>query len=185
MIMKTLVVVDLQKDFYSPEGSLYVQGAEVLPERVAAIIPQYDAIIFTLDWHGPGHCSFTRNGGTWPVHCVRHSEGAALPQVVLDAIDNDRQQVGYFRKGAFDDKEEYGAFENLVGSEYSDWQAIAEADEIDVCGLCGDFCVGETIKNLVKSGFGEQISVLKDCTGSIDGGEVLEGIIKEYNLNVK
>ena len=34
---KILVVVDVQRDFFSPEGSLYVKGSETLPAKIAAI----------------------------------------------------------------------------------------------------------------------------------------------------
>ena len=52
---KVLVVVDVQKDFYHPEGALYVKGGEVLPERIAKVIPEFDDVIFTVDWHPYNH----------------------------------------------------------------------------------------------------------------------------------
>ena len=83
---KILVVVDVQKDFYHPEGALYVKGGEVLPERIAKVIPQFDDVVFTLDWHPYNHCSFKENGGIWPKHCVAHSEGSSLPEEFLPFI---------------------------------------------------------------------------------------------------
>lgn len=175
--MKTLVVVDLQKDFYHPEGSLYVSGAEVLPDRVAAIIPQFDAVVFTLDWHPYDHCSFKPQGGIWPVHCVANSEGASLPLNVIGAATGHRMIS--FRKGRNRDMEEYAAFNTLPAD-------IAEifdgSDSITLCGLCGDYCVGDTIKNLIKYGYGDKLVVDLDCTGSIDGGTVLNGIIEDNKL---
>ena len=62
MKSKVLVVVDVQRDFFDPSGSLYVGGSEVLPGKIAAIADSYDAVIFTLDWHPGNHCSFAASG---------------------------------------------------------------------------------------------------------------------------
>lgn len=78
-INRLLVVVDVQRDFFDPAGSLYVSGSEALPEKIAAIAPEYDAVVFTLDWHPGDHCSFKDLGGIWPSHCVAYTQGAGLP----------------------------------------------------------------------------------------------------------
>lgn len=175
--MKTLVVVDLQKDFYHPDGSLYVSGAETLPERIADIIPGFDTVIFSLDWHPYDHCSFVEQGGIWPVHCVQYSEGASLPLSILDAAAD--KKVLYYRKGKNRKKEEYAAF-NTVPKEIG--KAFAESSTITIAGLCGDYCVGETVKNLLKMGYGDKLRIGLGYIGSIDGGKALDTIIKEYNL---
>ena len=101
-VMKTLVVVDLQKDFYSPEGALYVKGGERLPAEVGRIIERFDNVIFTLDWHPVDHCSFASQGGPWPMHCVAYSEGASLPLALLTAAP----AYDIFRKGKDASREE-------------------------------------------------------------------------------
>lgn len=174
--MKTIIIVDLQKDFYDPKGSLYVQGAEELPARIAALVPGYDNVFLTLDWHPLNHCSFKQNGGIWPVHCLRYSWGASLPDEVLGAIDITRQNVHFYHKGNRSYEEEYAAFRAITDNQLKD---LRKSDRIDVCGLCGDYCVGLTIKRLVELGLKDKINVLEDCTGSIDGGTVLKGIIGE------
>ena len=176
--MKTIIIVDLQKDFYDPKGSLYVKGAEALPAKIAALVPDYDSVFLTLDWHPLNHCSFTKNGGIWPVHCLKYSWGASLPDEVLEAIDITRQNLFYYHKGNRSYEEEYAAFGAISDREL---KILRESDAIDVCGLCGDFCVGLTIKRLVELGLKDKINVLSDCTGSIDGGAVLDGIIKELH----
>ena len=47
--MKLLIVVDYQNDFV--DGSLGFPGAELLDEKIASIIKNYDDVIFTLDTH--------------------------------------------------------------------------------------------------------------------------------------
>lgn len=180
--MKTIVIVDLQKDFYDPNGSLYVSGAETFPARIAALVPEYDNVYFTLDWHPINHCSFKRNGGIWPVHCLKYSWGASLPDEVLAAIDTAGQHVSYYHKGDRSYEEEYEAYRKITDNQL---RLLKNSDEIDVCGLCGDYCVGLTIKRLIELGLKDRIAVLKDCTGSIDDGSTLESIIKDNNLKTK
>lgn len=175
--MKTFVIVDLQKDFWHPEGRLSVKGAEVYPARVAEAVKDYDAVIFTLDWHPYGHCSFVPQGGPWPEHCVQYTEGASLPFEVIAAAEG--KKVFRYFKGQDPGTEEYGAFSDIPEDQL---QTLKASDRIVVCGLCGDYCVGETIKNLVGLGFGPKLAVDLDCTGSIDDGSTLESIIKEFKI---
>jgi nicotinamidase-related amidase len=53
-----------------------------------------------------------------------------------------------------------------------------------VAGLCGDYCVGNTIKDLVVAGHGDKIRVLTRYIGNIDDGTTLRSIIAEHNLQV-
>ncbi len=75
--MKTLVVVDVQHDFASPDGALYVKGSEIIANKVLEVIKDFDHVVFTLDFHPINHCSFVENGGIWPAHCVAYTEGTA------------------------------------------------------------------------------------------------------------
>lgn len=177
--MKTIVVVDLQKDFYDPQGALYVTGSEKFPARIAGMIPSYDNVFFTLDWHPLNHCSFKKNGGIWPEHCLKYSWGASLPDEVLDSVDIAKQHVSYYHKGDRSYEEEYAAFNAITDNQL---KLLRDSDSIDICGLCGDYCVGLTIRRLVELGFRDKIHVVKDCIGSIDDGSTLEGIIGEFNL---
>ena len=115
--MKTLVIVDIQKDFYDPKGSLYVSGAETFPSKIADLVPGYDNVYFTLDWHPLNHCSFKQNGGIWPVHCLKYSWGASLPDEVLASIDSFRQHVSYYHKGDRSYEEEYEAYRKITDNQ--------------------------------------------------------------------
>ena len=75
--METLIIVDVQNDF-CPDGALAVpQGDQVLEplNRLGCAAPYVAA---TRDWHPPDHGSFAEQGGRWPVHCVRDTDGAQL-----------------------------------------------------------------------------------------------------------
>jgi nicotinamidase/pyrazinamidase len=77
-----LVVVDVQNDFADPNGSLYVRGGE---EVVLAANREIERakeagalVVYTQDWHPETTPHFEKDGGIWPVHCVRDTWGAEL-----------------------------------------------------------------------------------------------------------
>lgn len=201
--MKTLVVVDFQKDFANLNGSLYVKGAEEAKKAIIDYINiNHDSIydvIFTVDWHSPNHCSFKKNGGEWPVHCVQFSEGAGIDDDIMKLCIDHGIKVKVFTKGNIDSLEEYGAFSYVNHRViYGDTDiAIAQNEaqnstvefgsfNIVVCGIAGDYCVKNTIDNLIHNSCPVelQVSVLKEGIVSIDGGKSLESFIKENNIKV-
>lgn len=44
-----LVIVDVQKDFYDPNGALYVPDGEKVISEIEKIIPDFDLVLFTAD----------------------------------------------------------------------------------------------------------------------------------------
>lgn len=178
---KLLVVVDVQRDFFDPTGALYVKGSEVLPERIAGLAGDYDACIFTLDWHPADHCSFAAQGGIWPSHCVAYTQGAGLADEFAPLLALPHTLL--FFKGTQQDKEQYGAFEKLEGGPV--YELLTEAAEIDVCGIAGDYCVKESCANVLKIARKAKVSLLADCICSIDGGEALEAFATAQGVAVK
>lgn len=182
--MKVLVVTDVQRDFFDPAGSLYVTGGECLPAKIAAAASKYDKILFTLDWHPGDHCSFKQNGGPWPVHCVAYTQGAGLADEFSPILAKGPEYVQLFFKGSDRDREEYGAFEGLsADGKYSviyEW--LQKADEIDVCGIAGDYCVKETAAMILKYVPASKVRMLADLICSIDDGSTLESFINENKL---
>ena len=178
-----LVVVDVQRDFFSPEGSLYVSGSEELPSKIAAIAESYDAVVFTLDWHPGNHCSFKEFGGIWPSHCVEYTQGAGLADEFSKILCKGDDKVQLFLKGNDRNREEYGAFEGLESGVVADW--FRNADKVAVCGIAGDYCVKETTANVLKLASPEKVFMLTDCIRSIDDGSTLAAFISENKLNVE
>lgn len=184
MKSRILVAVDVQRDFFDPSGSLYVAGSEQLPSRIAAIAPSYDGIIFTLDWHPGDHCSFAAQGGPWPSHCVAHTQGAGLPDEFAGLLAAGSDRVRLFFKGTRQDREQYGAFENLAeDSDIYSW--LRDCDSVDVCGIAGDYCVKESTANILKIVPASKVSILQDCVRSIDGGTALQSFASENGLKMK
>jgi nicotinamidase/pyrazinamidase len=84
-----LIVVDCQNDFADPEGSLYVEGAEeVLAEvnrHIVSAIAAGAPVVYTQDWHPESTPHFQKDGGIWPVHCVKGTWGAEFHPRLLVA----------------------------------------------------------------------------------------------------
>jgi nicotinamidase-related amidase len=71
-----LIVVDMQNDFATEGGALYVPGTlqtlEPIAQLVRAARQGGAAVIFTQDWHRADDREF----GIWPRHCVEGTFGA-------------------------------------------------------------------------------------------------------------
>ena len=195
-----LVVVDMQYDFCDPEGTMYVDGASKLAEKIAQFIGinKYDRIsniIFTRDSHSLSHCSLQRNGGQWPNHCIAGTIGEGIPVNLIEAcwFDNETYKpYSIFNKGEYNSSEEYGAFNSIIthNTDGRTWYSLeGHSSRIDiitntnfvVIGLCGDYCVMETMKNLMQcKDF--NVMTIPELVLSIDGGEKFEQFIKENNI---
>lgn len=185
---KILVVVDYQYDFKDPNGSLYVTGGEKLQDKILKIIPNFDGVVFTQDSHPVDHCSFKENGGIWPTHCVQNTIGAGIPVELLKAA----KDYVLVLKGEHSDREEYGAFDSTrdaipfdeaYGSMFYDEPfANSTLDSVVVCGIAGDYCVLETLKNIVTDVGPEKVSVYLDGVVSIDGGTALNAYMFENHI---
>ena len=177
--MKSLIIVDLQKDFYDPRGSMYVSGAEALPARVAAMLPEFDNVFFTLDWHPLDHCSFKEQGGPWPPHCVHHTAGASLSDCVLEGLEEHRMR--FILKGRRPEREEYGAF---VDVDPANQDLFQKGDCVVVCGIAAEYCVLETLKNLyaISEAVGFQVRVYLDGTARFESTDTVTAFMKEKGI---
>lgn len=149
---KTLIVVDMQRDF--------INGALGTPEAVAIIpaviqkIKEYrdagDNVIFTRDTHTPDYLN-TMEGKNLPVvHCVMGTEGWGIPEEIdqVDCIHINKSSFGYL-----------------------DWdtveQWVCDMKEIELIGLCTDICVVSNAL-ILKAMFPESvISVDPKCCAGV------------------
>ena len=200
--MKSLIIIDFQYDFCDPNGSLYVKGAEEAKKGILEYMKKnnklFDQIIYTRDWHLDKDESFKKNGGIWPDHCVQNSKGAEIDKELYGELEKYKIPITIVNKGTVYTHEEYGAFENIKyedennktdiknccfsNYELSSWAKINNND-IVVCGIAGDYCVKESIKNLLKH-WKFNVEVLVSGIASIDNGDTLKGFIKENKLSV-
>jgi nicotinamidase/pyrazinamidase len=164
-----LIVTDVQNDFADPQGALYVPGAdEILATLNREIDRAADAgstVVYTQDWHPPVTPHFAKDGGTWPVHCVRQSWGAAfLP---------DLHVVGPVVQKGVDGEDGYSGFtvRHTESGETSPTGLAALLDEhgistVVITGLATDYCVKETALDALRRGFATM--VLEDAVRAID-----------------
>ena len=195
-----MIIIDFQYDFCNPKGSLYVKGAEEAKKGILKYMEannkSFNQIIYTCDYHTKEDKSFKKNGGTWPVHCVQGTNGAKIDNELEEELKKYKIDTQIFQKGTTFTHEEYGAFEkfkyedennknDLKNCTFSNYGLDSEAkilnNKIVVCGIAGDYCVLESIKNLLKH-WKFEIEVLISGIASIDNGNKLKEFIKERNL---
>lgn len=150
-----LVIADLQHDFADPSGGLYVRGGEQLlgpiNEEVAAADAAGALVIYTQDWHPPSTPHFAKDGGVWPVHCVRDTWGAEL----LSGLDV-RGPVLRKGTGGEDGYSGFSVRDPLSGEgRPTELQSLLGQDvrRLVVVGLAGDYCVKETALDGVRLGY--------------------------------
>jgi len=155
--MKALIVVDPQYDFM-PGGALPVPfGDGIVPVVNALLAVPWDLDVISQDWHPPTHCSFSKQGGVWPDHCVRNTHGAMIHRDIVVPFD-------YFSvlKGTDEDRDAYSAF---CGREcLMDALLDASVDDVYVCGLATDYCVKATAMDSVAACYRTYL-VLDACRG--------------------
>ena len=144
---KTLIVVDMQKDFI--DGALGTKEAVAIVENVKKKIKEYqqngDEIIFTRDTHQSNYLS-TNEGKNLPVeHCIEGTEGWKIQEglEVPGAIYIDKPTFGY-----------------LNWKEYN-------LEEVEMVGLCTDICVVSNAL-IIKATYPEiQVSVDAGCCAGV------------------
>lgn len=179
---RILLVVDPQIDFIS--GSLPVPGAakamDALGEYIGSNNGKYDIKIVTLDFHPWNHCSFAPNGGQWPRHCVAHAKGAAIWPGLVEPLFSTAGQTYVEMKGQDAAREEYSIFRNEDAARRIA-RLAQDAEKIDICGIAGDICVLNTLKEGVNLLGKDKFNVLQRFAPSLDGGAALESFIRELN----
>lgn len=186
--MNTLIIVDCQNDFVLQDAPLHVEGASEAVTKIAELLSTgvIDNVIFTVDWHSSNHCSFKENGGTWPTHCVAYTKGASICDTLYLKCDELRVPYQVLEKGTNKDVEEYGAISEIKDKRThyelhskSDLVFLNKRANVIVCGVAGDYCVLETLKQLKPL----YPKVYIDGVASIDGGEKLSTYMNDNNIN--
>ncbi|MBQ8189720.1 MAG: cysteine hydrolase [Lachnospiraceae bacterium] len=144
---KTLIVVDMQKDFI--DGALGTKEAVAIVENVRKKIAQYqtngDEIIFTRDTHQSDYLN-TNEGKYLPVeHCIEGTEGWQIWEglEVPEAIYIDKPTFGYLN-----------------------WQDY-KLECVELIGLCTDICVVSNAL-IIKAQYPEiQVSVDASCCAGV------------------
>lgn len=174
-----LLVVDVQRDFL-PGGALAVPLGDEVVGLINRIVPFYEVVLATQDWHPPDHCSFAANhpshapgeviefGGVsqilWPVHCVQGSSGADF----ASGLKADRFQK-IFHKGTDPAVDSYSAFFDNArrrSTGLGEYLKSRNLVDVHVCGLATDYCVVWSVLDALDLGF--KVTVIRDACRGID-----------------
>lgn len=172
--MKTLIVVDMQNDFLSPDGGLYIgHDTTELKRRVGKFMEEFDGrVVCTMDQHEPNACEFR----FFPPHCVGGTVGANLVKEVYNARVNNKELAG---------KASYTGDDVL--------HTLAPFDsEFHVVGVCTHICVHDIVANLVnhcknEHDFIPKVVIHKDMVDDFKpdmAAFALERLMKLYGVEV-
>lgn len=173
-----LIVIDVQNDF-CPGGALAVPEGDAVVAPINAMMPEFDAVILTQDWHPAGHSSFASSHPgkapydmidmaygpqvLWPDHCVQGSAGAAFhPRL---RTDGDL----IIRKGFRPEIDSYSAFfenDHETPTGLDGYLRTRGIDRLTMAGLATDFCVHFSAVDAARLGF--KVTVRLDACRAID-----------------
>ena len=184
-----LIIVDPQIDFTT--GSLAVakgpEAMDYLSEVLAdGLYKKYAKIVVTQDFHPANHCSFVEQGGVFPPHCVQNTDGVKVYPRLQEVLNNikDKVDIEYLTKGDLADKEEFSIFQNEKNGEYLH-NHIKDSGyyNITICGIASDYCVLETLRDLLDFYPAEKVNVVMNCIAAVADNEVLPNFMKEKGVN--
>lgn len=175
---QALIVIDVQNDF-CPGGALAVPEGDQIVPLINAMMPDFDAVILTQDWHPAGHSSFASSHdgkapfettempyGTqvlWPDHCVQGSPGAAFHPDLR--TDGDL----IIRKGFRPAIDSYSAFfenDQTTPTGLEGYLRARGIDSLVMVGLATDFCVHFSATDAARLGFAVEVRL--DACRAID-----------------
>ena len=188
--MKALIVVDVQNDFL-PGGALAVPSGDEILAAVNDLIPAFECVVCTQDWHPADHGSFASNHPgkspydviemeygsqvLWPDHCIQGTPGAAFHR---DLDFNSAQLI--IRKGFRPDIDSYSAFfenDHKTTTGLDGYLKERGISEIYLCGLATDFCVKWSALDAIKKGY--KTYVFEDAVRGIDLDNSVEAAFQE------
>ena len=163
------IIVDMLYDFI--DGSLACENGEKAALKAVAYINKHpeQRVLYVCDHHPSDHCSFKRNGGIWPPHCVRNTHGGAVHKAFSEGVQIPANRPGKenkFYKGCNPRKEQYSGYEAVSAAGKSLGRAIKEAARdadcngtifVAVSGIATEFCVKATVLDLLKNGYGVEL----------------------------
>jgi nicotinamidase/pyrazinamidase len=164
-----LVVVDLQNDFADPGGSLSVAGGDAIVPIVNRVIDGARGagalVVYTQDWHPSSTPHFAKDGGIWPVHCVRDTWGAELhPGLTADGPVVQKGANGEDGYSGFTMRDAVSG--DTIPTELERILREREIRRVVVCGLATDYCVKATALDAVRLGF--ETSLLAEAIRAVD-----------------
>jgi len=181
--MKALILVDIQNDFTpatnsKPSGALAVPDGNAVIAVANRLMPEYDLVVATQDYHPAEHKSFASAHAShgvgevidlngldqmlWPDHCVQGTSGAGL----CDDLNRDGINE-IVVKGTDPEIDSYSGFHDngyKKSTGLADLLRDHDVDAVDVMGLATDYCVKFTALDAIKEGFETRL-IAEGCRG--------------------
>ncbi|MDX2484697.1 MAG: bifunctional nicotinamidase/pyrazinamidase [Pseudodonghicola sp.] len=173
-----LIVIDVQTDF-CPGGALAVPEGDAVVDPINAMMPDFDAVILTQDWHPSGHSSFASSHPDkvpydvidmpygpqvlWPDHCVQGTPGADFHAGLRTGADL------ILRKGFRPAIDSYSAFfenDHETATGLDGYLRTRGIDKLTLVGLATDFCVHFSAMDAARLGF--DVTVRLEACRAID-----------------
>ena len=151
---------------------------------------EIELVVFTMDNHPKDHCSLKINGGVWPEHCMQGTDGQKILKELIDACDENGLPYKNLKKGEKADVLDYTAFShsrkvgNAVILKSSTDTLTVYNDKFIVCGFAGDYCVKDSVADLIPVVGAENIEIFREGVADIDDGTIFNDFIKENNLTI-
>jgi nicotinamidase/pyrazinamidase len=175
--MRALIIVDIQNDFVKGGALAVNEGEQIIP-LANYLMPNFDLVVATQDYHPEGHGSFAQvpdDIGTlvdlngldqvlWPVHCVEETFGSKF----VDGLEVDRFDK-IIRKGTDPKIDSYsGFFDNgqKKETELRSYLRLNGVTDVYVIGLATDYCVKFTALDAAQLGF--RTFLIKDACRGVD-----------------
>ena len=158
---KALIVVDLQIDF-CPGGALAVPEGDRIVPVINGLIPGFEIIVYTRDWHPKNHVSFAEKpeflDKSWPSHCVANTRGADFHPDLNFGLN-----VLIIDKATTPEVEAYSGFQD---TNLAKTLKRLEVDTVYITGLATDYCVKATALDAVREGF--KVFLVEDACKGVD-----------------
>lgn len=177
--MKALILVDLQNDF-APGGALAVPEGDKVVEVANRLMPLFDFVVATQDWHPANHGSFASQhpgakvgelgdlGGLpqvfWPDHCVQGTRGSQfIPGLDTTLVNR------VVQKGTDPEIDSYSGFFDNGHRKATGLAQVLEArgvTEVYVMGLATDYCVKLTALDARRLGY--DVTLVREGVRGVD-----------------
>jgi len=176
-------------------GSLAVADGDKIVPIINDLLPQFDLVIFTKDWHPEEMEAFASNhkgkapfdtytdkksgkeDTLWPDHCVAYTHGARLHEDIdFGLIKGD---FYIFKKGL---EKDYHPYSGFGGTGLAEFLRDRNIHQVFICGLALDYCVKDTAFDAVREGF--DTVVVENATRPINPD--INDLLQDFsNLNIK
>ena len=175
--MRALVLVDIQNDFL-PGGALAVPEGDRVVAVANRLMPKFELVVATQDWHPREHGSFAANHPgrrvgevidlhglpqiLWPAHCVQDTPGAEF------APDLDRSHISeIIQKGTDPSIDSYSGFFDNGHRKATGLATLLKSRKVTdlyLLGLATDYCVKFTAIDACRLNF--NVHLIEDgCRG--------------------